>query len=62
MRSVIQRVSTAQVEVDGKITGKIGSGLLVLVGIVEEDGNSRILNGYPEKSSILGFLMMNKGS
>jgi D-tyrosyl-tRNA(Tyr) deacylase len=38
MRSVIQRVSTAQVQADGKITGKIGLGLLVLVGIVDEDG------------------------
>jgi D-tyrosyl-tRNA(Tyr) deacylase len=37
MRSVIQRVSTAQVRVDEKITGKIGLGLLVLVGIEEED-------------------------
>ena len=38
MRSVIQRVSTAQVRVDEKITGKIGLGLLVLVGIDDEDG------------------------
>jgi D-tyrosyl-tRNA(Tyr) deacylase len=28
----------AQVQVDGKITGKIGLGLLVLIGIVDEDG------------------------
>jgi D-tyrosyl-tRNA(Tyr) deacylase len=38
MRSVIQRVSTAEVSVDGKITGKIAHGLLILVGIVEDDG------------------------
>ena len=38
MRSVIQRVSRAQVQADGKITGKIGLGLLVLVGILDEDG------------------------
>jgi D-tyrosyl-tRNA(Tyr) deacylase len=38
MRSVIQRVSSAQVQVNGDITGKIGLGLLVLVSIVEEDG------------------------
>ncbi len=37
MRAVIQRVSNAQVDAEGKITGKIGLGLLVLVGIVEED-------------------------
>jgi len=38
MRSVIQRVSTAEVTINGKITGKIGLGLLVLVGIEEGDG------------------------
>ena len=38
MRSVIQRVSAAEVSVDGKITGKIAHGLLILVGIVEDDG------------------------
>ena len=42
MRVVIQRVSHAQVEVEGKITGKIGSGLLVLVGIVDEDSSEDI--------------------
>src|SRR5450759_2596130 len=38
MRSVIQRVSAAEVRVDEKITGKIGLGLLVMVGIEEGDG------------------------
>jgi len=38
MRSVIQRVSAAEVRVDGEITGKIGLGLLVLVGIEKADG------------------------
>jgi len=38
MRSVIQRVSAAEVTVDGKITGHIGNGLLILVGIEESDG------------------------
>jgi D-tyrosyl-tRNA(Tyr) deacylase len=42
MRSVIQRVSTAQVRVDEKITGKIGLGLLVLVGIEEGDEDEDI--------------------
>lgn len=37
MRSVIQRVSSASVTVDGRITGAIGPGLLVLVGIENTD-------------------------
>ncbi len=37
MRAVIQRVSEAKVEAEGKITGKIGKGLLVLLGIGKND-------------------------
>lgn len=37
MRAVIQRVHNAEVEVDGKITGKIGIGLLILLGVGPED-------------------------
>jgi D-aminoacyl-tRNA deacylase len=37
MIAVIQRVSRAQVSVEGKITGKIGTGFLVLLGVAKED-------------------------
>lgn len=37
MRIVIQRVSEATVRVDGNITGSIGKGLLVLMGIEDAD-------------------------
>ena len=37
MRAVIQRVTHASVKVDGEITGEIGAGLLVLVGIEDAD-------------------------
>jgi D-aminoacyl-tRNA deacylase len=37
MRAVLQRVSSAKVAVDGEITGEIGGGLLVLLGISKED-------------------------
>lgn len=37
MRAVIQRVSEASCRVDGQITGEIGAGLLVLLGIEETD-------------------------
>lgn len=37
MKAVIQRVKNADVKVDGKTTGEIGQGLLVLLGVGPED-------------------------
>jgi len=37
MRAVVQRVSRASVKVAGKFSGQIGAGLLVLVGIAQDD-------------------------
>lgn len=37
MRAVIQRVNSSYVKVENKITGKIGNGLMVLLGISEDD-------------------------
>lgn len=42
MRAVIQRVSTASVTVDGKITGRIGKGLLIFIGFEDLDNNEDI--------------------
>lgn len=43
MRALIQRVSTASVEVEGKIVGKSGPGLLVLLGVGQGDGEAEAL-------------------
>jgi D-tyrosyl-tRNA(Tyr) deacylase len=40
MRAVVQRVSGAQVVVSEKIVGKIGRGLLVLLGVAQADGET----------------------
>lgn len=37
MRAVLQRVTRAQVEVEGKVIGSIGNGLLILLGAGHED-------------------------
>jgi D-tyrosyl-tRNA(Tyr) deacylase len=42
MRAVIQRVQSASVCVDGRMTGKIDRGLLVLVGVGKGDGEKDI--------------------
>lgn len=42
MRVVLQRVSHASVTVDGEVVGKIGKGLLVLLGVCDDDTESDI--------------------
>ncbi len=43
MRAVIQRVSKASVSIGGRVHGSIGDGLLVLLGVAEEDEAADVL-------------------
>ena len=42
MRAVIQRVSKASVTIDNQLKSSIGKGLLVLLGICEEDSEEDV--------------------
>lgn len=48
MRAVVQRVGRAKVTVEGKVTGEIGAGLVILLGVGKED-NSATAVGMAEK-------------
>ena len=42
MRVVLQRVSRAEVRIDGSSVGRIGRGFLLLVGFTDGDGTDRV--------------------
>jgi len=48
MRAVLQRVSRARVSVDGKVTGEIAAGLMILLGVGKQD-SSAIAASFAEK-------------
>lgn len=52
MRAVVQRVSRARVIVDGNVTGEIGHGTVVLLGIGRDD-TSAVATNMAEKISNL---------
>jgi D-tyrosyl-tRNA(Tyr) deacylase len=52
MRAIIQRVSQASVEVEGRIVGAIGAGLLVLLGVGHGD-NEAEARQLAEKTALL---------
>ncbi len=41
MRVIVQRVQSSRVEIDGEVSGEIGQGLMVLLGITEGDGQEQ---------------------
>ncbi len=42
MKAVLQRVTQASVEVDGEVVGRIGPGLLVLLGVAKGDSETDV--------------------
>ena len=60
MRAVIQRVSSASVTIDSSTTGKIGRGLVVLLGIHASD-TDRDLRWMADKTTALRIFEDNNG-
>ena len=52
MRAVLQRVSRARVTVEEKVTGEIGAGLMILLGVGRED-TSAVASSMAEKCTNL---------
>ena len=51
MRVVLQRVKHASVQVDGKETGSIGQGFLILLGVSDTDDESTAETGRQMRES-----------
>ena len=61
MRAVIQRVTEASVSVDGKVVGRIGPGMVVLLGVGEEDDSEKDVAYVAEKISGLRIFEDSSG-
>lgn len=68
MRVVIQRVSHAEVEIDGKTFSSIGHGLMVLAGVSEEDNTEDIewlaakivnLRIFPDEAGVMNKSLLD---
>ena len=60
MRMVVQRVSRAKVTVEDRVTGEIGAGLVILLGVGKED-TSAIAAAMAEKASNLRIFEDDRG-
>ncbi len=67
---MIQRVSESSVTIDGKVKSKIGTGLLVLLGIEEADGREDIewlakkivnLRIFPDEQEVMNKSLLDVG-
>jgi D-tyrosyl-tRNA(Tyr) deacylase len=66
MRALVQRVSRAAVDVDGKRISEIGPGLLVLLGITHDDGEKdadrladkvKALRVFPDEHGVMNVAL-----
>ena len=60
MRMVVQRVSRAKVTVEGRVTGEIGPGLMILLGVGKED-TSQVAAAMAEKVANLRIFEDEQG-
>ncbi len=60
MRAVVQRVSSASVTVDGQITGQIGFGMVLLLGVTHTDTEDHA-ERMAEKLAFLRFFQDDAG-
>jgi len=60
MRAVVQRVSRASVTVEGRVTGEISSGLMILLGVGRED-TSAVAASLAEKVANLRIFEDDQG-
>jgi D-tyrosyl-tRNA(Tyr) deacylase len=60
MRAVVQRVSRAKVTVDGRVTGEIGGGLMILLGVGRGD-TSAVAMSLAEKCANLRIFEDDQG-
>jgi D-tyrosyl-tRNA(Tyr) deacylase len=60
MRAVLQRVSRAKVTIEGRVTGEVGAGLMILLGVGRED-NSAVAASLAEKCANLRIFEDDQG-